>query len=95
MSTELFPRNGCCTVACLHCCYLAVGLHVTIRCIAVTHKSSDENNFGLSFTYLSNYTISNTIMASAHTPEVGLTLSSFNVGFEVLYGDRLLKLCTV
>jgi hypothetical protein len=24
MSTELFPSNGCCTVACLHSCYLAV-----------------------------------------------------------------------
>jgi hypothetical protein len=59
-------------------------------------------------------------MANAHTPEVGLILSTINVGFEVLYrslgqyssladsdhgvylvyfevlyGDRLLKLCTV
>jgi hypothetical protein len=30
VSTELFPSNGCCTVACLHSCYLAMGLHVTI-----------------------------------------------------------------
>jgi hypothetical protein len=30
MSTELFPSNGCCTVACSHSCYLAIGLHVTI-----------------------------------------------------------------
>jgi hypothetical protein len=30
VSTELFPGNGCCTVACLHSCYLAMGLHVTI-----------------------------------------------------------------
>jgi hypothetical protein len=30
VSTELFPSNGCCAVACLHSCYLAVGLHVTI-----------------------------------------------------------------
>jgi hypothetical protein len=30
MSTELFPSNGCCTVACLHRCYLAMGLHFTI-----------------------------------------------------------------
>jgi hypothetical protein len=30
VSTELFPSNGCCTVACLHSCYLAVGLHATI-----------------------------------------------------------------
>jgi hypothetical protein len=29
-STELFPRNGCCTVACLHGCYFAIGLHVTL-----------------------------------------------------------------
>jgi hypothetical protein len=28
--TELFTSNGCCTVACLHSCYLAVGLHVAI-----------------------------------------------------------------
>jgi hypothetical protein len=30
MSTELFPSNGCCTVACLHSCYLSMGLHVTV-----------------------------------------------------------------
>jgi hypothetical protein len=30
MSTELFPSNGCCTVDCLHSCYLAMGLHVTL-----------------------------------------------------------------
>jgi hypothetical protein len=29
VSTELFPSNGCCAVACLHSCYLAKGLHVT------------------------------------------------------------------
>jgi hypothetical protein len=28
--TELFPSNGCCTVACLHSCYLALGLHLTM-----------------------------------------------------------------
>jgi hypothetical protein len=27
--TELCPSNDCCTVACLHSCYLSVGLHVT------------------------------------------------------------------
>jgi hypothetical protein len=30
VSTELFPSNSYCTVACLHSCYLAVGLQVTI-----------------------------------------------------------------
>jgi hypothetical protein len=30
VSTELFPRNGCYNVACLHNCYLAIGIHVTI-----------------------------------------------------------------
>jgi hypothetical protein len=30
VSTELFPSNGCCTVACLHSCNLAMALHVTI-----------------------------------------------------------------
>jgi hypothetical protein len=30
VSTELFPSNDCCTVACLHSCYLALGLHVTV-----------------------------------------------------------------
>jgi hypothetical protein len=30
LSTELFPSNGCFIVACLHSCYLALGLHVTI-----------------------------------------------------------------
>jgi hypothetical protein len=29
-ATELFPNNGCFTVACLHSFYVAVGLHVTI-----------------------------------------------------------------
>jgi hypothetical protein len=28
--TELFPSNGCYSVACLHSCYLAMGVHVTI-----------------------------------------------------------------
>jgi hypothetical protein len=28
--TELFPNNGCFTVACLHSSYLAMGLHVAI-----------------------------------------------------------------
>jgi hypothetical protein len=27
---ELFLSNGCCTVSCLHGCYLAMGLHATI-----------------------------------------------------------------
>jgi hypothetical protein len=31
VSTELFPGNGCCTVACLHTCYWVIGLRVTIR----------------------------------------------------------------
>jgi hypothetical protein len=30
MSTKLFPSNSCFTVAHLHSCYLAVGLHVTV-----------------------------------------------------------------
>jgi hypothetical protein len=30
MPTGLFPSNGCCTVACLQNCYLAMGLQVTI-----------------------------------------------------------------
>jgi hypothetical protein len=30
VSTELFPNNGCCTVACLHSCYLAMLSHVTV-----------------------------------------------------------------
>jgi hypothetical protein len=28
VSTELFPNNGCFTVACLHSCFLTMGLHV-------------------------------------------------------------------
>jgi hypothetical protein len=28
--TELFTSNGCCTVGCLHSCYLSIGLYVTI-----------------------------------------------------------------
>jgi hypothetical protein len=30
VSTELFPSNGCCTAACLHSCYLAMGIHITL-----------------------------------------------------------------
>jgi hypothetical protein len=30
VSTELLPSNGCCTIAYLHSCYLAMGLHVTV-----------------------------------------------------------------
>jgi hypothetical protein len=29
--TELFPSNGCCTVACLHICYFTMDPHVTLR----------------------------------------------------------------
>jgi hypothetical protein len=28
--TKLFPSNSCYTAACLHSCYLAMGLHVTV-----------------------------------------------------------------
>jgi hypothetical protein len=31
VSTELYPSNSCCTVTCVHSCYLAMGLRVTIR----------------------------------------------------------------
>jgi hypothetical protein len=34
-------------------------------------------------------------MESLHTSEVRLFLASFSVGFEVLFGDILLKLYTV
>jgi hypothetical protein len=37
-STELFPSNGCCTVARLQSCYLAMGLHVTISLRCKTRK---------------------------------------------------------
>jgi hypothetical protein len=30
VSKELFPNEGCCTVACLHSCYLTVGLRATV-----------------------------------------------------------------
>jgi hypothetical protein len=43
VSTELFPSNGCCTVACVHSCYLPMGLQVTLYnsvCIYSTELSS-------------------------------------------------------
>jgi hypothetical protein len=37
-ATKLFPSNGCFTFACLHSCYLAMGLHVTIcLCCSTCH----------------------------------------------------------
>jgi hypothetical protein len=30
VSTELFPSNGSCTVACLHSCYVEMDLHVAV-----------------------------------------------------------------
>jgi hypothetical protein len=36
VSTELFPSNGFCTVACLHSCYLAMGLHVLLLLLCYT-----------------------------------------------------------
>jgi hypothetical protein len=39
VSTELFPSNGCCTVACLHSCYLATGLHVPVLYIIPSSQS--------------------------------------------------------
>jgi hypothetical protein len=38
---QLFPSNGSCTVACLHSCYMAVGLLVTVFCDA---NASDVTN---------------------------------------------------
>jgi hypothetical protein len=38
VSTGLFPSNSCCTVPCLHSCYLAIGLHVTIPRILMYHN---------------------------------------------------------
>jgi threonine/homoserine efflux transporter RhtA len=92
MSTELFSSNGCCTVTCLRSCYMAMGLCVKIWYIPVTHKSWHQSNSGLSFPCLSLSTINNTIMADVHTSEVGMTRVLFNVSFEVLCGDIILKL---
>jgi hypothetical protein len=44
VSTELFPSNGCSTVACLHSCYLAMVLHVPIP---LRHKTMKEIKFKL------------------------------------------------
>jgi hypothetical protein len=48
VSTELFPSNGCCTVACLHSCCLAMGLHVTVYsiiCVHDRHTTKKSNTF--------------------------------------------------
>jgi hypothetical protein len=42
VSTELFPWYSCCTVACLHSCYLAMGLHVTIYTSPLSLKTGDK-----------------------------------------------------
>jgi hypothetical protein len=56
--TELFPSNGCCTVACLHNCYLAMGLHVTLlimrSCITVFSSHGNGDN---SRTHLYGYNV--------------------------------------
>jgi hypothetical protein len=33
------PSNGCCIIACSRSCYLAMGLHVTIRCKTSSYRS--------------------------------------------------------
>jgi hypothetical protein len=44
VSAELFPGNGCCTVVCLHSCYLAVGVPYdtagakTVSCIQLNDE---------------------------------------------------------
>jgi hypothetical protein len=38
MSIDLFPSNGWITVACLHNCYLAMGLHVTMILFHCLHR---------------------------------------------------------
>jgi hypothetical protein len=35
VSTELFPSDGSCTVACLHSCYLPMGLRATVLTVCV------------------------------------------------------------
>jgi hypothetical protein len=40
-STELLPSNGCYAVPCLHSCYLAMDLHVTICCVAPARTAQE------------------------------------------------------
>jgi hypothetical protein len=42
-STELFPNNGCCSVACLHSSYLAMGLHVTTYSVHYENKGASSS----------------------------------------------------
>jgi hypothetical protein len=42
VSTELFPSNGRCTVACLHSCYLEMGLHVDM--FMSHHQNAGQNH---------------------------------------------------
>jgi hypothetical protein len=38
ISTQLFPNNGCCTVTCLHSCFLTMCLHVTLFKPRIRHN---------------------------------------------------------
>jgi hypothetical protein len=60
-STELFPSNDCCTVACLPSWYLTMGLHVSVLNAAdgYVKRGKDEGGNGhglwldLNFTFIS------------------------------------------
>jgi hypothetical protein len=43
VSTVLFPSNGCCTVAYLQSCYLAISLHVTVLSFLTTLLKYESN----------------------------------------------------
>jgi hypothetical protein len=51
-STELFPSNGCCTVACLHSCCLTVGLQVTVLFLYFPYCSAASPITAISSPYM-------------------------------------------
>jgi hypothetical protein len=49
MATEMFPSNGCCTVARLENCYLAMGLNATMCCNGNPRLNNDNENSHTTF----------------------------------------------
>jgi hypothetical protein len=57
MFAELFPSSGCCTVAYLHSCYLAVGLHVTVCGACLASPPEQLNGFCLYQEFIHHWSV--------------------------------------
>jgi hypothetical protein len=83
MSTELFPSNGCCTVVCLHSCYLAMGLRVTISESLLLCRSYMKCHQDMTATYRCIEWVSSPDISDSGHLRTGIPLATKLVGNSV------------